>query len=139
MKAIELIMQTRAEARLDLSDRVVLNPNSFGGDPERLADTFPSLQRRGGCGINKKARSLRSAADGVVSSAKLFRPEDFAGLFLRLRPIGLALRATPAAPFKGGFAIFSLMSRPPPFSRLFKEGNLRADSPLEFLTELYWG
>src|SRR5689334_12506120 len=54
------------------------------------ADTFPSLQRRGGCGINKKARSLRSAADGVVSSAKLFRPKDFADLLLRLRPIGLA-------------------------------------------------
>jgi hypothetical protein len=50
------------------------------------------LQRRGGCGINKKARSLRSAADGVVSSAKLFRPKDFADLLLRLRPIGLALR-----------------------------------------------
>src|SRR5438552_3953875 len=61
------------------------------------ADTFPSLKRRGGCGINKKARSLRSAADGVVRSAKLFRPKDFADLFLRLRPIGLALRATPSA------------------------------------------
>ena len=57
---------------------------------ERVADTFPSLKRRGGCGINKKARSLRSAADGVVSSAKLFKPKDFADLFLRLRPIGLA-------------------------------------------------
>jgi hypothetical protein len=34
----------------------------------------PSLKRRGGCGINKKSQSLRSAADGVVSSAKLFRP-----------------------------------------------------------------
>ena len=51
----------------------------------------------------------------------MVRPEDSAGLFLRLRPIGLALRATPAAPFKGGFAIFSLMLRPP---LLFKEGNL---------------
>jgi len=28
---------------------------------------FPSLQRRGGCGINKMARSHRSAADGVVN------------------------------------------------------------------------
>src|SRR5437660_9180041 len=61
------------------------------------ADTFPSLKRRGGCGINKKARSLRSAADGVVSSAKHFRPKDSAELLLRLRPIGLALRATPSA------------------------------------------
>src|SRR5437867_12294282 len=50
---------------------------------------FPSLQRRGGCGINKKARSLRSAADGVVSSAKLFRPKDFADLLLRLRELRL--------------------------------------------------
>src|SRR5438094_8769791 len=64
---------------------------------ELQASIFPSLKRRGGCGINKKARSLRSAADGVVSSAKLFRPKDFAELFLRLRPIGLALRATPSA------------------------------------------
>ena len=28
---------------------------------------FASLQRRGGCGINKKSRSHRSAADGVVA------------------------------------------------------------------------
>jgi len=39
----------------------------------------------------------------------MIRPEDSAGL------------TTPSAPFKGGFAIFSLMSRPP---LLFKEGNL---------------
>src|SRR5215471_12503891 len=42
--------------------------------------TFPSLKRRGGCGINKKMRSNQRAADGVVSSAKAFRPNDFAGL-----------------------------------------------------------
>src|SRR3954469_22125640 len=36
---------------------------------------FPSLKRRGGCGINKKLRSHQRAADGVVSPAKLFRPQ----------------------------------------------------------------
>src|SRR5947208_10834581 len=71
------------------------------------ADAFPSLQRRGGCAISKRSRSHRSGADGVVSSAKCFRPEDFAELFFRLRPIGLALRATPSAPFKGGNFIIS--------------------------------
>src|SRR6266403_2040634 len=34
---------------------------------------FPSLQRRGGCGINKKSRSHRSAADGVVAHAQMFQ------------------------------------------------------------------
>src|SRR5437899_4762540 len=32
----------------------------------------------------------------------MFRPEDFAELLLRLRPIGLALRASPAAPNRRG-------------------------------------
>ena len=80
---------------------------------------FPSLKRRGGCGINKKARSLRSAADGVVRSAKLFRPKDFADLLLRLRPIGLALRATPSGELRLLRDIF-LIAHPP---LLFKEGN----------------
>ena len=31
-------------------------------------ERFPLLARRGGCGINKKSRSHRSAADGVSSS-----------------------------------------------------------------------
>src|SRR5204862_4500691 len=70
------------------------------------ADTFPSLKRRGGCGINKKARSLRSAADGVVSSAKLFRPKDFADLTTPSARTKVASRhfldraSTP--PFQGG-------------------------------------
>src|SRR5207237_5609403 len=34
---------------------------------------FPSLQRRGGCGINKKSRSHRSAADGVVAYKPMFQ------------------------------------------------------------------
>src|SRR5437660_1108214 len=37
---------------------------------ELQASTFPSLQRRGGCGINKKSRSHRSAADGGRSPRK---------------------------------------------------------------------
>src|SRR5437773_5396873 len=40
---------------------------------------FPSLKRRGGCAINKMD-PFRNGAAGVVSSAKLFRPEDFAEL-----------------------------------------------------------
>src|SRR5207249_3476649 len=67
---------------------------------------FPSLQRRGRCGINKTVRSLRSAADGVVSSAKLFRPKDFADLTTPSARTKVASRhfldraATP--PFQGG-------------------------------------
>src|SRR3989442_8482029 len=34
---------------------------------------IPLLVRRGGCGINKKARSHRSAADGVVAHKSHFR------------------------------------------------------------------
>src|SRR5438876_11900417 len=63
---------------------------------------FPSSQRRGGCATKKMPRSHRSGADGVVRPAVL----DFAELLLRLRPIGLALRATPAPratpPLRGG-------------------------------------
>ncbi len=33
------------------------------------AGAFPSLQRRGGCGINQTPRSHRRAADGVVAHA----------------------------------------------------------------------
>ena len=50
-----------------------------------MSDAFPSSQRRGGCAERSEG------ADGVVSSAK-----RFAELLLRLRPIGLALRATQA-------------------------------------------
>ena len=49
-----------------------------------MSDAFPSSQRRGGCAERSEG------ADGVVSSAK-----RFAELLLRLRRIGLALRATP--------------------------------------------
>src|SRR5438552_2347837 len=85
---------------------------------ELQASIFPSLKRRGGCGINKKARSLRSAADGVVSSAKLFRPKDFADLTTRLRELRL-LRD-----------IF-LIAHPPSFSRrgIMPDSNSHVLSP----------
>src|SRR5437588_12525538 len=53
----------------------------------------------------------------------MFRPEDFAELLLRLRPIGLALRATEAAPNRKGNIFF--MARPP---LLCEEGNLLTDA-----------
>src|SRR6267378_6132537 len=34
---------------------------------------IPLLVRRGGCGINKKSRSHRSAADGVVAHTQIFQ------------------------------------------------------------------
>src|SRR5207249_9316922 len=70
-----------------------------------LMHAFPSLQRRGGCGINKKSRSHRSAADGVVSSAKC---------------LGLRFRRTdhPVRAFSEGDHFFA--ARPP---LLCKEGN----------------
>src|SRR5437867_2687606 len=37
---------------------------------EFSTDVFPSLKRRGGCASDKKSRSHRSGADGVVGSAR---------------------------------------------------------------------
>src|SRR5215831_5372310 len=71
---------------------------------------FASLKRRGGCGINLISRSDRIAADGVVSSAKAFRPNDFPGL------------TTPSARTKVASQCF-LTAHPP---LLFKEGNVLA-------------
>jgi len=50
---------------------------------------------------------------------EIFRPEHFAELLLRLRPIGLALRATPSAALRW-LRDFLLMPQPP---LLHKEGN----------------
>src|SRR5215831_12021589 len=72
--------------------------------------TFPSLKRRGGCGINQISRSDRIAADGVVSSAKALRPDDFAGL------------TTPSARTKVAARYF-LTAHPPLY---FKERNILA-------------
>jgi hypothetical protein len=63
----------------------------------------PSWTRRGGCASKKKARSIRSGADGVVVQVqKHFR---------------LILNHHPVRSIKGSFAIFLLMSQPPLLAR----------------------
>ena len=74
---------------------------------------IPLLEKEGGCAFNKKSRSYLLSRRRGGQFGAMVRPEDSAGL------------TTPSAPFKGGFAIFSLVSRPP---LLFKEGNLRAEA-----------
>src|SRR6266581_6270029 len=80
---------------------------------------FPSLKRRGGCGINKKLRSHRRAADGREARARqreaviVVRSANCSGLN------NFAELTTPAAPFRNGS--ISLMAQPP---LLFKEGNI---------------
>jgi hypothetical protein len=58
---------------------------------ELSGEHIPLLERRGGCAVKKNREATLVRADGVVSSAKVHRPEDFAGL------------TTPSAAF-GGFA-----------------------------------
>jgi hypothetical protein len=58
---------------------------------------FPSLQRRDGRDIKKMLRTPPLSGRGGQFGETL-RPKHFAELLLRLRPIGLALRATPSAP-----------------------------------------
>src|SRR5262249_50432853 len=73
--------------------------------------TFPSLKRGGGCAVKKKQREATLVRpEGVVRSAKVHRPEDFAGL------------TTPSAAL-WLLRIFLLMPQPP---LLFKEGNMLA-------------
>src|SRR5215831_12473534 len=68
--------------------------------------TFPSLKRRGGCGINKKMRSNQRAADGVVRPAKSSGLCTYAGLTTPSARTKVASRcffdraSTP--PFQGG-------------------------------------
>src|SRR6266700_2140510 len=67
--------------------------------------TFPSLKRRGGCGINEKLQSHRSAADGVVISAncsglKHFRRPDHPGRAISERIHSIDGASTPS--FQGG-------------------------------------
>jgi hypothetical protein len=65
-----------------------------------------SLKRRGGCGINKKMRSHRRAADGVVRPAKSSGLDTFAELTTPSARTKVASRylfdraSTP--PFQGG-------------------------------------
>ena len=67
---------------------------------------FPSLKRRGGC-ATKKMDPFRNGAAGVVSSAKVFKPE------------GVAELTTPSAALRW-LRNFLLVPQPP---LLFKEGN----------------
>src|SRR5262245_24452601 len=64
---------------------------------------FPSLKRRGGCGVNKKSRSHRSAADGVVRPAKSLGLKNFAEL------------TTPSARSKVASRYFLDRASTPPF------------------------
>src|SRR5215472_4424139 len=75
------------------------------------ASIFPSLKRRGGCAVKNHREATLVRADGVVSSAKVYRPEDFAGL------------TTPSAALRW-LRIFLLMPQPP---LLFKEGHVALD------------
>jgi hypothetical protein len=47
---------------------------------ELVEGVIPSFLRRGGCAINKMARSLRSGADGVVAYGRTLRESDRPGL-----------------------------------------------------------
>src|SRR5437868_8522049 len=80
---------------------------------------FPSLKG----GVDARSRKCREAtlvrADGVVSSAKLFRPKDFAEL------------TTPSAALRR-LRAFLLMPQPP---LLFKEGNVYKNSTFIFLAQ----
>src|SRR5215472_13554978 len=71
------------------------------------ASIFPSLKRRGGCAVKNHREATLVRADGVVSAAKVYRPEGFAGL------------TTPSAALRW-LRIFLLMPQPP---LLFKEGS----------------
>src|SRR5262249_42626600 len=90
------------------------------GFSSNLRNAEYSPPRRGGVAAasTKSCEATESGADGVVSSAKSSGLSSFAELPLRLRPIGLALRATLAAPFRNGSILF--MACPP---LLAEEGN----------------
>src|SRR5207249_10372289 len=76
---------------------------------------------------------FRNGAAGVVSSAKLLRPKDFAELTtIRLRAIALALRAR-LRRFRW-LRNFYLMPQPP---LLCEEGNTPHSTFLQFIHTLY--
>ena len=75
---------------------------------ELCASPFPSLQRRGGCGINQKSRSHPGAADGVVAYRMRFGMHLEAGC-VSDHPVRASLERD-----------HFLMARPP---LLCKEGN----------------
>jgi hypothetical protein len=78
---------------------------------------IPLLEKEGWLRHQLKLRSHRSAADGVVSSAKCSGLNNFAEL------------TTPAAPSRNGSIL--LMARPP---LLFKEGNI---AQFQFIHRFY--
>src|SRR5437879_3950827 len=67
------------------------------------SDLFPRRRPRSASAI---ARSRKSGQFGAIFG--------FAGLLLRLRPIGLALRATPSAPSKAASRHFIPVASSPP-------------------------
>jgi len=86
----------------------------------RNQTTLPSLKRRGGCGINKKLRSHRTAADGVVRPAKSSGLCTFAELTTPSTRIKVAsqyfLTAYPPLLFKEGSKLARLQAGPTTFS-----------------------
>src|SRR6266446_7983166 len=90
---------------------------------------IPLLVRRGGCGINKKSRSHRSAADGGRSPRKPDRAQPSTEVvahtqtFQKCIPKRHPRATTPSAPFRNGTMF--LMARPP---LLCKEGNMPLSS-----------
>jgi hypothetical protein len=60
----------------------------FEGVNKCVGRQLPSWDRRGGCAINKKLRSDRSGADGVVRIAEMFHSAFFRrGSFPTTRPL----------------------------------------------------
>src|SRR5215831_17410 len=84
--------------------------------------TFPSLKRRGGCGINKKMRSNQRAADGVVRPAKSSGLCTFAERTTIYASRYCACASRPSARTKVASRYF--WTAHPPL--LFEEGNLLA-------------
>jgi len=68
---------------------------------------FPSRKRRGGCTSKKKARSLRSGADGVV-------------IMVNVDLVTLSGTDHPVCAFRRGLRYIFLMAQPPLLS---EEGN----------------
>src|SRR6266403_2012749 len=64
---------------------------------------IPLLLRRGGCGINKKSRSHRSAADGVVAHTQMFQNRI---------PKRHSRATTPSAPVRNGTIFFGAATPP---------------------------
>src|SRR5438094_6827078 len=79
------LLRFGCRCELDRDRMIRGKPNSLDtvgaviGAVNKLSGVY-SPPCRGGCGISKKLRSHRTAADGVVSSARMFMLKGFAGL-----------------------------------------------------------